>query len=422
VRHHLLSWIEAVDSIPHIQLIAHLCDFFHRLLELLSDPNDAIVKMSQGLLVRFLEELRSSNPEAISIKELGNIIDVLLSYATSPHPLIRETVVMWMLHLMSIGDKKLLPFTHSYIRAILPNVSSKEEAIRAAALKVDDGLTSMVRKYLVEVDETSPWFHHGGDTRNFSAAELKEYPCCPNIFLVLEEQMEVLKRADVPTRLAALNWIKMINNAKPSLVDLHFDMVFTGIVETLSDPSLDVVSCAISVVSAICVSGKSKKGKFDKFIRSLISVLEDNEQALLSRAGYIFKLLSVEVGGELTYSTTARLLADFSNKQFVTLLVTTMHTLLLTAHELQPLREQLKKDGPRGTVFVTLYTCWCYNVVAAIALCFLARGYSLAYRLVTFCGDMELSVHTLFQLDRLIQLIESPALLNNNPLSSINNA
>jgi vacuole morphology and inheritance protein 14 len=77
-------------------------------------------------------------------------------------------------------------------------------------------------------------------------------------------------------------------------------------------------------------------------------------------------------------------------------------------------------------LFTTLYRCWSHNPVSVFSLCLLAQAYEhasnllyilyvrvlpwmliLAYRLVT-SADLEITVPLLVQIDKLVQLIESP--------------
>ncbi len=75
-------------------------------------------------------------------------------------------------------------------------------------------------------------------------------------------------------------------------------------------------------------------------------------------------------------------------------------------------------------LFTTLYRSWCHNAVAVFSLCLLAQAYehasSLLYILYVFfpfegvilCGcysaELEITVPMLVQIDKLVQLIESP--------------
>jgi vacuole morphology and inheritance protein 14 len=60
------------------------------------------------------------------------------------------------------------------------------------------------------------------------------------------------------------------------------------------------------------------------------------------------------------------------------------------------------------SLFKTLYWCWCHNPVATVALCLLTQNYDHASSLVQKFADIEITAGILKEIDRLVQLIESP--------------
>lgn len=55
-----------------------------------------------------------------------------------------------------------------------------------------------------------------------------------------------------------------------------------------------------------------------------------------------------------------------------------------------------------------LYESWCHNPVATVALCLLGQKYSHACHLVCSFANIEVTVEFLTEIDKLVQLIESP--------------
>lgn len=87
----------------------------------------------------------------------------------------------------------------------------------------------------------------------------------------------------------------------------------------------------------------------------------------------------------------------------------------------------LQQDGQ--ALFTPLYRSWCHNAVAVFALCLLAQAYEHASNLLSILyvsngkglishsklinfnfgsADLEITVQLLVQVDKLVQLIESP--------------
>ena len=83
------------------------------------------------------------------------------------------------------------------------------------------------------------------------------------------------------------------------------------------------------------------------------------------------------------------------------------------------------QDGQ--TFFVALFRSWCHNAVATFSLCLLAQAYEQAYHLLqilcvarsqftstseweadALSAELEMTVNMLIQIDKLVQLLESP--------------
>ncbi len=60
------------------------------------------------------------------------------------------------------------------------------------------------------------------------------------------------------------------------------------------------------------------------------------------------------------------------------------------------------------SLFATLYHTWCYNAVAVLSLSLLAQEYSHASSIIQCFGEIEITVDLLIQVDKLVQLLESP--------------
>merc|ERR1711874_826382 len=59
-------------------------------------------------------------------------------------------------------------------------------------------------------------------------------------------------------------------------------------------------------------------------------------------------------------------------------------------------------------LFCCLYQTWCHSQIATVALCLLSGCYAHAGDLIRIIGDQEVTVEMLTELDRLVQLLESP--------------
>ncbi|CAN0088067.1 unnamed protein product, partial [Ectocarpus sp. 12 AP-2014] len=94
-----------------------------------------------------------------------------------------------------------------------------------------------------------------------------------------------------------------------------------------------------------------------------------------------------------------------------------LNLILLTAGELEELRQALRLStrsdaSPEDReLFAALFACWCHNPVATFSLCLLAQAYDVSAELVKEVAEVEITVGFLMQVDKLVQLIESPIFL-----------
>lgn len=59
-----------------------------------------------------------------------------------------------------------------------------------------------------------------------------------------------------------------------------------------------------------------------------------------------------------------------------------------------------------------LFQSWCHNPIAAFSLCLLAQSYTLSSALISKFAEIDASVGFLMQIDKLVQLLESPIFIH----------
>ena len=121
------------------------------------------------------------------------------------------------------------------------------------------------------------------------------------------------------------------------------------------------------------------------------------------------------LSAEDIYRSLAELLLTEANLKFARLMVETLNTILLTTSELFELRNRLRSLSSGGScrvkdceLFTCLYMTWCHSQIASVALCLLTGCYKHAADLVVVISEQEVTLEMLTELDRLVQLIESP--------------
>jgi len=238
------------------------------------------------------------------------------------------------------------------------------------------------------------------------------------------------------------------------------------LLRTLSDPSDTVVLLDLQVLSRISLAKpndsdppaekkddsmtgddsnhsddnpqESEEAQFQLVLNAILNLFAQDRQLLETRGSLIIRKLCVLLNAKAVYIRMADTLSSYeytddkqdqaSTFKFISTMVQTLNLILMTATELHDLRSALANsfednharhqrslsttsldDDDDGTVFATLFHCWCHNPVATFSLCLLAKTYDLSFALVKRFSDMEdISVGFLMQIDKLVFLLESP--------------
>ena len=147
-------------------------------------------------------------------------------------------------------------------------------------------------------------------------------------------------------------------------------------------------------------------------------LFQDDKLLLETRGALIIRKLCALLDAQSIYVSFASILDDRVDLDFASVMVQTMNLILLTAPELQSLRKCLKQSmNPSGNAsnsetFVTLFRSWCHNPVATFSLCLLAQAYDLSASLIMRFAEIDISVGFLMQIDKLVQLLESPIFIH----------
>ncbi|KAF2455421.1 vacuolar protein 14 C-terminal Fig4p binding-domain-containing protein [Lineolata rhizophorae] len=210
------------------------------------------------------------------------------------------------------------------------------------------------------------------------------------------------------TRVAALAWLIMLHRKAPRKILAINDGTFPALLKTLSDPAEAVVTRDLLLLSQI--SRNSDDSYFSSFMVNLLKLFCTDRRLLETRGNLIIRRLCVSLSAERIYRTMADCLEKDEDLEFASIMVQNLNNNLITAPELADLRKRLRSLDSRDgqTFFVTLFRAWCHNAVATFSLCLLAQAYEQAYNLLQIFGELEMTVNMLIQIDKLVQLLESP--------------
>ena len=74
--------------------------------------------------------------------------------------------------------------------------------------------------------------------------------------------------------------------------------------------------------------------------------------------------------------------------------------------------ENNENENDNINLFISLFYCWSNNPVATFSLCLLSQAYDLSAKLILKFAEVDITVGFLMQIDKLVQLIESPVFIH----------
>ena len=526
-RTFLVSWLTLLDTIPDLELVYYLPDFLGGLFRFLSDPNRDVYVATQGLLERFLNEIKKiakikrgieesrksrssdrvkgssdsltgSGPtgdstsaenaiedsDSETARELrsdqegdwipgqdvqidySRILETLLQFVDTttrtnsdpprPDGVSREkeqeigiVALRWIDSFFEISPEDILQFVPPLLSQVLPALSSPLDQVRTTASRVNRSLMDYIVTF--QDDNTSdeklmppPPNHSLPPVK--AADQPDQRASAPNI-KPLSSSTDSLERtnnqpqgstarssnapsfpskADLDyaaavnaltlqflneheaTRVAALGWLIMLHRKAPRKVLAFNDGTFPALLKTLSDPAEAVVTRDLQLLSQI--SRNSEDGYFTSFMVNLLQLFSTDRKLLEIRGNLIIRQLCMNLVPERIYRTLAECLEKDEDTEFASIMVQNLNNNLITAPELADLRKRLRNLGTKDgqMFFVALFKSWCQNAVATFSLCLLAQAYEQAYHLLQVFAELEMTVNMLIQIDKLVQLLESP--------------
>ncbi|OCH88327.1 ARM repeat-containing protein [Obba rivulosa] len=211
------------------------------------------------------------------------------------------------------------------------------------------------------------------------------------------------------TRVAALKWLIMLHQKAPKKILAMDDGTFPALLKTLSDSSEEVIKHDLQLLAQI--SSSSEESYFKSFMHNLLELFSTDRGLLDAKGSLIIRQLCLHLNTEKIYRTLAEILEKEDDLEFASEMVQKLNIILITSPELADFRRRLKSLETRSdgqALFTTLYRSWCHNAVAVFSLCLLAQAYEHASNLLYIFADLEITVQLLVQIDKLVQLIESP--------------
>ncbi|XP_063972003.1 protein VAC14 homolog [Diachasmimorpha longicaudata] len=443
-RQFVISWVSVLDAVPDMDFVVILPEILDGLYKILEDPTPEIKRITDTVLGEFLRSIKA-NPSRI---DFAGMINILITHAQSTDDLLQLTAITWIKEFVNLSGPTMLPYTSGILTAILPCLAydgDNRRSIKDTAMQVNSSLMKLITS-----KETSPV-----KTSNVPEEEDSKHVESPkkeqeqkqnsqdrevlvetlDLVSVVEVLTKHLMHTSVQTKVAVLKWIHLLFLNIPHKMYNHIEELFTVLMRILGDTSDDVVQQTLVVLAEIIGSNSDYTGReneefikeslissgdsasgsvgnkyFTKFIVNLLRLFSQNRHLLEERGAFIIRELCVLLSAEKIYKALAEILLEEQNLRFACIMIQSLNVILLTSSELFDLRNKLKnlKSEESRNLFVCLYDSWCHNPVATVALCLLGQNYSHACDLVRSFANIEVTVEFLTEIDKLVQLIESP--------------
>ncbi|KAK9810224.1 hypothetical protein WJX72_006988 [[Myrmecia] bisecta] len=374
-RQFLINWITVLASVPDIDMLVYLPELLGGLMTMLSDSNREIRQSAGKALQEFLIEIQSSRNA-----DYGSLAEILVSCASSADEGTRLTAIRWLKEFVVVAKEQLLPHYAAILGAVLPCISHPNHDICMMARQANNELLHL------------PDGQYGIDTKAILAVISSE----------LGSEQE-------PTRLEALHWVNsLLSRSRPEVLD-QLSVLLPALFDALSAPSDRVVLEALSVQASIA----GDQAHFLRLVKQLMDRFRGPAGArLLQRRGsLIVRRLAALLGGQQVFRALAGILEAEADIKFASAMVQALNLILLTAPEVKEFRgllAQAGSDPQGGELFTALYRSWSHSAGALLSLCFLAQAYSHASDLIHVFATLPMGVEVLVQIDRLVQLLETP--------------
>ncbi|CAG5089147.1 Similar to Vac14: Protein VAC14 homolog (Rattus norvegicus) [Cotesia congregata] len=435
-RQFMISWVSVLDAVPDMDFVIILPEILDGLFIILEDPTPEIKKITDTVLGEFLRSIKA-NPSRVDFQ---GMINILIVHAQSADELLQLTAIAWMREFVQLSGSLMLPYASGILSAILPCLaydSDNRKNIKETAAKVNSALMELIttEDLVITCDPDDKKANKKEDK-----PEDDKKPEGLNLTKIVEVLTKHLKQTSVQTKIATLKWIYHLFIHIPNKMYNHIDDLFPVLMRTLGDNSDEVVQQNLVVIAEI-ISPQSTEDKdksettkispkyFTKFIVNLLRLFSTDRHLLEDKGAFIIRELCVLLSAEEIYKILAKILLEEQNLRFAGIMIQTLNVILLTSSELFELRNKLKdlKNEVWKNIylfwslitivivvlesrklFVCLYESWCHNPVATMALCLLGQNYAHACDLVKSFANIEVTVEFLTEIDKLVQLIESP--------------
>ncbi|CCI48132.1 unnamed protein product [Albugo candida] len=293
IRQLLVGWITVLDSVPDIDMLDWLPEFLDGLFNMLSDGNREIRQAADSALAEFLREIKQSTQV-----EYGRMVDILVHQCQSKERFNRLTAIIWVHEFVNLGREQLVSFYDHLLCAIMHCISDAEHEIRQVAERANEDLLELVKSTKQDME-----------------------------YLPFMQKLDSELVSDhVPTRMAALRWIAMLLEKAPQEIASQTNCFLPTLLKTLSDVSDAVVLLDLEVLARISMN----KHEFEKVLNAILILFANDRRLLETRGSLIVRKLCVLLDAKRIYMIFAKVLVSMENEKLASLNQEDGGTLIVT--------------------------------------------------------------------------------------------
>ncbi|EGG10056.1 uncharacterized protein MELLADRAFT_47164 [Melampsora larici-populina 98AG31] len=360
----------------------------------------------------------------------------------------QATCLRWLNELIHIDESILIPFTPNLIPIILTGLSHRRYQVKELANEVNTNLSRAIEN-LPTPTPPNPTNDRSlslnlnvpssSNTRKRPQPNQKipEEPLSRSEELPIRSDQGQIEEEVIPdpfdyfntvnnltlqflnpheeTRLAALRWLIMLHQKVPDKILTLEDGTFPALLKTLSDESELVIRSDLQLLSQISLRSLSVDQDgvyYSHFMLDLLNLFGTDRDLLETRGNLIVRVLCQYLNPERIYKTFGEHLEKDEDLEFASLMVQNLNLIMITSPELSEMRKKLKQLETKDNchLFINLYRSFSHNPISTLTLCLLTPvAYEHAFNLLSIlANDMEITVGLLIQVDKLVQLLESP--------------
>ncbi|KAH0812084.1 hypothetical protein GEV33_010705 [Tenebrio molitor] len=126
-RQFVISWISVLDMVPDIDLIFYLPEILDGLFRILGDTNLEVKKMCETTLSEFLRNIKS-DPSRVNFPAM---INILINHAQEKNDdLVQFIAITWIKEFVQLSGPAMLPYMSGIFTAVLPCLAYDTDARR----------------------------------------------------------------------------------------------------------------------------------------------------------------------------------------------------------------------------------------------------------------------------------------------------